>query len=111
MEMAVTGRTRAEALARLKELMWREVWRDEVELPGVVYEEPVGGVVLAGVDLRVFRVRDDGVVPPERMSPEDLEREIAGLTDRLVRCRLALDRKRGDTRAAAAVEFADLVKD
>ena len=107
MEMAVTGRTRAEALARLKELMWREVWRDEVELPGVVYEEPAGGVVRAGVDLRVFKVKD----APERMSPEDLEREIAGLTDRLVRCRLALDRKRGDTPGGAAVEFADLVKD
>lgn len=107
MEMAVTGRTRAEALARLKELMWREVWRDEVELPGVVYEEPGGGVVRAGVDLRVFKVKD----APERMSPEELEREIAGLTDRLVRCRLALDRKRGDVPGGAAVEFADLVKD
>lgn len=107
MEMAVTGRTRAEALARLKELMWSEVWRDEVELPGVVYEEPGGGVVRAGVDLRVFKVKD----APERMSPEDLEREIAGLTDRLVRCRLALDRKRGDVPVGAAVEFADLVKD
>ena len=107
MEMAVTGRTRAEALARLKELMWREVWRDEVELPGVVYEEPGGGVVRAGVDLRVFKVMD----APERMSPEDLEREIAGLTDRLVRCRLALDRKRGDVPGGRAVEFADLVKD
>ena len=98
MEMAVTGRTRAEALARLKELMWREVWRDE---------EPGGGVVRAGVDLRVFKVKD----APERMSPEDLEREIAGLTDRLVRCRLALDRKRGDVPGGGAVEFADLVKD
>lgn len=107
MEMAVTGRTRAEALARLKELMWSEVWRDEVELPGVVYEEPGGGVVRAGVDLRVFKVKD----APERMSPEDLEREIAGLTDRLVRCRLALDRKRGDVPGGRAVEFADLVKD
>lgn len=107
MEMAVTGRTRAEALARLKELMWREVWRDEVELPGVVYEEPGGGVVRAGVDLRVFKAKD----APERMSPEDLEREIAGLTDRLVRCRLALDRKRGDVPGGRAVEFADLVKD
>ena len=102
MEMAVTGRTRAEALARLKELMWREVWRDEVELPGVVYEDLGGGAVRAGVDLGVFKVRD---------APEDLEREIAGLTDRLVRCRLALDRKRGDTPGGAAVEFADLVKD
>ena len=46
-----------------------------------------------------------------RMSPEDLEREIAGLTDRLVRCRLALDRKRGDVPGGRAVEFADLVKD
>ena len=107
MEMAVTGRTRAEALARLKELMWSEVWRDEVELPGVVYEEPGGGVVRAVVDLRVFKVKD----APERMSPEDLEREIAGLTDRLVRCRLALDRKRGDVPGGRSVEFADLVKD
>ena len=107
MEMAVTGRTRAEALARLKELMWREVWSRELELPGVVYEDLGGGVVRAGVDLRVFKVKD----APERMSPEDLEREIAGLTDRLVRCRLALDRKRGDVPGGSAVEFADLVKD
>lgn len=107
MEMAVTGRTRAEALERLKELMWREVWSRELELPGVVYEELGGGVVRAGVDLRVFKVKD----APERMSPADLEREIAGLTDRLVRCRLALDRKRGDVPGGRAVEFADLVKD
>ncbi len=107
MEMAVTGRTRAEALERLKELMWREVWSRELELPGVVYEELGGGAVRAGVDLRVFKVRD----APERMSPEELEREIAGLTDRLVRCRLALDRKRGDVPGGRAVEFADLVKD
>lgn len=111
MEMAVTGRTRAEALERLKELMWREVWSRELELPGVVYEELGGGAVRAGVDLRVFKVKDDGAVPPERMSPEDLEREIAGLTDRLVRCRLALDRKRGDTPGGRAVEFADSVGD
>lgn len=103
MEMAVTGRTRAEALERLKELMWREVWSRELELPGVVYEELGGGAVRAGVDLRVFK--------PERMSPEELEREIAGLTDRLVRCRLALDRKRGEVPGGRAVEFADLVKD
>lgn len=107
MEMAVTGRTRAEALERLKELMWREVWSRELELPGVVYEKLGGGAVRAGVDLRVFKVRD----APERMSPEELEREIAGLTDRLVRCRLALDRKRGDVPGGRAVEFADLVKD
>lgn len=107
MEMAVTGRTRAEALERLKELMWREVWSRELELPGVVYEDLRGGAVRAGVDLRVFKVKD----APERMSPEDLEREIAGLTDRLVRCRLALDRKRGDVPGGRAVEFADLVKD
>ena len=107
MEMAVTGRTRAEALERLKELMWREVWSRELELPGVVYEALGGGVVRAGVDLGVFKVKD----APERMSPEDLEREIAGLTDRLVRCRLALDRKRGDVPGGRAVEFADLVKD
>ena len=107
MEMAVTGRTRAEALERLKELMWREVWSRELELPGVVYEDLGGGTVRAGVDLRVFKVKD----APERMSPEDLEREIAGLTDRLVRCRLALDRKRGDVPGGSAVEFADLVKD
>lgn len=49
--MAVTGRTRAEALARLKELLWREVWRGELELPGVVYEELGAGVVRASVDL------------------------------------------------------------
>ena len=54
---------------------------------------------------------DNGAVPPERMSPEELEREIAGLTDRLVRCRLALDRKRGDTPGGRAVEFADFVRD
>ena len=107
MEMAVTGRTRAEALERLKELMWREVWSRELELPGVVYEELEDNTVRAGVDLRVFKVKD----APERMSPEDLEREIAGLTDRLVRCRLALDRKRGDVPGGSAVEFADLVKD
>ena len=107
MEMAVTGRTRAEALERLKELMWREVWSRELELPGVVCEELGGGAVRAGVDLGVFKVKD----APERMSPEDLEREIAGLTDRLVRCRLALDRKRGDVPGGRAVEFADLVKD
>ena len=107
MEMAVTGRTRAEALERLKELMWREVWSRELELPGVVYEDLGGGAVRSGVDLRVFKVKD----APERMSPEDLEREIAGLTDRLVRCRLALDRKRGDVPGGRAVEFADLVKD
>ena len=107
MEMAVTGRTRAEALERLKELMWREVWSRELELPGVGYEELGGGAVRAGVDLRGFKVRD----APERMSPEELEREIAGLTDRLVRCRLALDRKRGDVPGGRAVEFADLVKD
>ena len=119
MEMAVTGRTRAEALERLKELMWREVWSRELELPGVVYEELGGGVVRAGVDLRVFRrrrgrppkVTDNGAVPPERMSPEELEREIACLTDRLVRCRLALDRKRGDLPGGRAVEFADFVRD
>lgn len=111
MEMAVTGRTRAEALERLKELLWREVWSRELDIPGVVYEELGGGTVRAGVDLRVFKVKDDGVVPPERMSPEDLEREIAGLTDRLVRCRLALDRKRGDTPGGRAVEFAELVRD
>lgn len=95
--MAVTGRTRAEALERLKELMWREVWSRELELPGVVYEELGGGAVRAGVDLRVFKAKD---------APEDLEREIAGLTDRL-----ALDRKRGDVPGGRAVEFADLVKD
>lgn len=50
-------------------------------------------------------------MPPERLSPEELEREIAGLTDRLVRCRLALDRKRGDTPGGRAVEFADFVGD
>lgn len=50
--------------------------------------------------------RDEGKVPPE-----ELEREIAGLTDRLVRCRLALDRKRGDTPGGRAVEFADFVGD
>lgn len=48
---------------------------------------------------------------PERMSPAELEREIAVLTDRLVRCRLALDRKRGDVPRGREVEFADLVKD
>lgn len=105
--MAVTGLTRAEALERLKELMWREVWSRELELPGVVYEDLGCGVVRAGVDLGVFKVKD----APERMSPEDLEREIAGLTDRLVRCRLALDRKRGDVPGGRAVEFADLVRD
>lgn len=51
MEMAVTGRTRAEALARLKELMWRDVWREELDLPGVVYEELGDGSVRARVDL------------------------------------------------------------
>lgn len=51
MEMAVRGRTRAEALARLKELMWRDVWREELDLPGVVYEELEGGSVRAKVDL------------------------------------------------------------
>lgn len=55
--------------------------------------------------------RDEGKVPPERLSPEELEREIAGLTDRLVRCRLAMDRKRGDTPGGRAVEFADFVGD
>ena len=107
MEMAVTGRTRAEALERLKELMWREVWSRELERPGVVYEELGGGAVRAGVDLRFFKVKD----APERMSPEDLEREIAGLTDRLVRCRLALDRKRGDVPGGRAVEFAEWGKE
>lgn len=57
------------------------------------------------------RVKSEGPVPPERMSPAELEREIAVLVDRLVRCRLALDRKRGDLPGGADVEFADLVKD
>lgn len=57
------------------------------------------------------KVKSERSVAPERMSPEDLEREIAGLTDRLVRCRLALDRKRGDVPQGRDVEFADLVKD
>lgn len=55
MEMAVTGRTRAEALERLKELLWREVWSRELDIPGVVYEELGGGRVRASVDLRVFK--------------------------------------------------------
>ena len=57
------------------------------------------------------KVKSEGAVPPERMSPAELEREIACLMDRLMRCRLVLDRKRGDRPGGVGVEFADYVKD
>lgn len=43
--MMAIGKTKEEALDALKEMLWREVWKDCVELEGVVFVETECGVM------------------------------------------------------------------
>ena len=58
-DMGDAGRVAEELLRELKNMVWREVWRDEIELPGVeldVREAEGGGyLVIARLDFGSIR--------------------------------------------------------